>query len=168
MASLFFSRFRGAKERYPEVINNAFIDDSLNQQSSSLLIAIFYFYVSAFWICILIFIWSFFFFFFFFSASIIDLKKGAFESENVTHVEGDVDPIRDIKIINDELRLKDLEYLNSNIEKLERTVLRGDKKNKAEYVSLLSLIYLFWTLDHHFYTLTFFLFRMYLSKFASC
>lgn len=61
----------------------------------------------------------------------------------MTHVEGDVDPIRDIKIINDELRLKDLEYLNSNIEKLERTVLRGDKKNKAEYVSLLSLIYLF-------------------------
>jgi obg-like ATPase 1 len=54
----------------------------------------------------------------------------------VTHVEGEVNPIRDLDIINEELRLKDEEYLNSHLEKLERTVLRGgDKKLKPEYVS---------------------------------
>jgi len=54
----------------------------------------------------------------------------------VTHVEGEVNPIRDLDIINEELRLKDEEYLASHLEKLERTVLRGgDKKLKPEYVS---------------------------------
>jgi len=47
-----------------------------------------------------------------------------------------VNPIRDLDIINEELRLKDEEYLTSHLEKLERTVLRGgDKKLKPEYVS---------------------------------
>jgi len=54
----------------------------------------------------------------------------------VTHVEGEVNPIRDLDIINEELRLKDEEYLSTHLEKLERTVLRGgDKKLKPEYVS---------------------------------
>ncbi|RZF32487.1 hypothetical protein LSTR_LSTR012225 [Laodelphax striatellus] len=58
----------------------------------------------------------------------------AFDSEDVTHVEGEVDPVRDLEIIVDELVKKDVEYLNTNIEKLERTVLRGnDKKLKPEY-----------------------------------
>jgi obg-like ATPase 1 len=61
---------------------------------------------------------------------------GAFEDEDVTHVEGEVNPIRDLEIINEELRLKDEEYLTTHLEKLERTVLRGgDKKLKPEYVS---------------------------------
>lgn len=58
----------------------------------------------------------------------------AFEDDDVTHVEGDVNPVRDIEIINEELRLKDEELLNSVIEKLRRFVERGDKKDKAEYV----------------------------------
>lgn len=54
----------------------------------------------------------------------------------MTHVEGEVNPIRDLEIINEELRLKDEEYLTALLEKLERTVLRGgDKKLKPEYVS---------------------------------
>lgn len=54
----------------------------------------------------------------------------------MTHVEGEVNPIRDLEIINEELRLKDEEYLSTHLEKLERTVLRGgDKKLKPEYVS---------------------------------
>lgn len=57
-----------------------------------------------------------------------------FEDDNVSHVEGDVNPLRDINIINEELRLKDEDYLVSLIEKMERTVLRGgDKKSKPEY-----------------------------------
>ncbi|KAJ6216875.1 hypothetical protein RDWZM_008032 [Blomia tropicalis] len=57
----------------------------------------------------------------------------AFEDDDVIHVEGDVNPVRDIEIINEELRLKDEEQLNAAIEKLSRTVLRGEKKDKPEY-----------------------------------
>lgn len=57
----------------------------------------------------------------------------AFENEDVIHVEGDVNPVRDIEIINEELRLKDLEYLESHLEKLGRFVARGEKKDKPEY-----------------------------------
>ena len=40
---------------------------------------------------------------------------GTFEDEDVTHVEGDVNPVRDLEIISDELRLKDIEYLQKAI-----------------------------------------------------
>lgn len=56
-----------------------------------------------------------------------------FESEEVTHVEGDVNPVRDIEIINEELRLKDEEYIKATIDKMEKTVLRNDKSAKPEY-----------------------------------
>jgi len=47
-----------------------------------------------------------------------------------------VDPIRDLETISEELRLKDEEYLLANLDKLEKTVIRGnDKKGKPEYVS---------------------------------
>jgi len=55
----------------------------------------------------------------------------SFESEEVTHVEGDVNPVRDIEIINEELRLKDEEYLHAQIDKVEKS-LRSDKKAKPE------------------------------------
>jgi obg-like ATPase 1 len=62
---------------------------------------------------------------------------GTFE-DDVTHVEGDVDPVRDLEIINEELRLKDLEFLNTHLEKLEKLVVRGnDKSLKSDYVSYL-------------------------------
>ncbi|XP_035205061.1 obg-like ATPase 1, partial [Stegodyphus dumicola] len=61
-------------------------------------------------------------------------KYSCFEDENVSHVEGDINPVRDIEIINEELRLKDEEYLINIVDKLERTVIRGgDKKSKPEY-----------------------------------
>uniref|UniRef100_A0A1L8DSA7 Obg-like ATPase 1 n=1 Tax=Nyssomyia neivai TaxID=330878 RepID=A0A1L8DSA7_9DIPT len=64
----------------------------------------------------------------------------AFDDENVTHVEGEVNPVRDLDIISDELRLKDIEKLNKDLEKLERAVVRGnDKKLKPEYDSLLKV-----------------------------
>ncbi|XP_076316611.1 obg-like ATPase 1 isoform X3 [Tachypleus tridentatus] len=57
-----------------------------------------------------------------------------FEDKEVTHVEGDINPIRDIAIINEELRLKDEDYIVGIIDKMERTVIRGgDKKAKPEY-----------------------------------
>ncbi|XP_018915942.2 obg-like ATPase 1 isoform X1 [Bemisia tabaci] len=64
----------------------------------------------------------------------------AFEDEDVTHVEGDVNPVRDLEIINEELRLKDEDYLKKQLETLERTAVRGgDKKLKPEYDSLMKV-----------------------------
>lgn len=58
----------------------------------------------------------------------------AFDDTEVIHVDGEIDPVRDLETISEELRLKDEEYLLQNLEKLERTVLRGaDKKLKPEY-----------------------------------
>ncbi|XP_068236246.1 obg-like ATPase 1 isoform X2 [Palaemon carinicauda] len=58
----------------------------------------------------------------------------AFEDDDVTHVEGDVNPVRDLEIILDELRLKDIEYINNVYDKLFKLVERGgDKKLKPEY-----------------------------------
>lgn len=63
-------------------------------------------------------------------------QTGAFEDPDVTHVEGEVDPIRDFEIISEELRLKDEESLDKTLEKMEKTVIRAnDKKMKPEYVS---------------------------------
>lgn len=63
------------------------------------------------------------------------LSSGAFDDEEVIHVDGEVNPIRDLATINDELRLKDIELLNGAIEKMEKNVARtNDKKLKTEFV----------------------------------
>jgi len=51
-----------------------------------------------------------------------------FDDPNVIHVEGDVDPKRDIRIIEDELILKDLESVEKKVENLKRDAKGGDKK----------------------------------------
>lgn len=40
---------------------------------------------------------------------------GAFDDAEVIHVEGDVDPCRDMAIIQNELRLKDAEWIEKNL-----------------------------------------------------
>lgn len=50
-----------------------------------------------------------------------------FDNDNITHVDGSVDPVRDKEIIDIELQLKDLETLNNRIEKVNRTAKSGDK-----------------------------------------
>lgn len=61
---------------------------------------------------------------------------GSFDDEDIIHVEGNVDPVRDIEIIHEELRLKDEELIAPIIDKLEKVAVRGgDKKLKPEYVS---------------------------------
>lgn len=67
---------------------------------------------------------------------------GAFDDEDIIHVEGNVDPVRDIEIIHEELRLKDEEMMAPILDKLEKTAVRGsDKKLKPEYVSEVCLCY---------------------------
>ncbi|KAG9315134.1 P-loop containing nucleoside triphosphate hydrolase protein [Chiua virens] len=45
----------------------------------------------------------------------------AFDDAEVIHVEGDVDPLRDMEIIQTELRLKDIEWVEKHLEGLKRT-----------------------------------------------
>lgn len=51
-----------------------------------------------------------------------------FEDDDVVHVEGNIDPIRDINIIESELILKDLEIVERREEKLKKQSKSGDKK----------------------------------------
>jgi len=67
----------------------------------------------------------------------------AFANDDVIHVEGDVNPVRDLEIIYEELRLKDEEFLTDLVDKMEKNVLRGnDKKLKSEYETLLKIKHL--------------------------
>lgn len=62
-----------------------------------------------------------------------------FEDENVVHVEGGSDPVRDIKIIEDELVLKDLESVEKREQRLANMAKSGDKAIRAELGSVTSL-----------------------------
>jgi len=50
-----------------------------------------------------------------------------FENDNIVHVEGSVDPVRDKEIIDIELQLKDLETVEKRLEKVNRAARTGDK-----------------------------------------
>lgn len=55
-----------------------------------------------------------------------------FDDENVTHVDGSVNPVRDKEIIDMELQLKDLETVESRIQKVQKQAQTGgDKTAKA-------------------------------------
>jgi GTP-binding protein YchF len=54
-----------------------------------------------------------------------------FEDSDVTHVEGGVDPLRDIETIETELMLADLESLEKRVATLEKKAKGGDKEAKA-------------------------------------
>ena len=50
-----------------------------------------------------------------------------FEDDNIVHVDGSVNPIRDKEIIDTELQLKDLESIEKKIQSLSRIIKSGDK-----------------------------------------
>jgi len=56
-----------------------------------------------------------------------------FEDENVVHVDGRLDPVGDVKIIQTELILSDLEQVERKIERLQRQV-KGDRALAVELV----------------------------------
>jgi GTP-binding protein YchF len=62
-----------------------------------------------------------------------------FNDNNITHVEGEIDPVRDIEIINLELILADLETVEKRLIKTEKNLKTGDKQIKKDYETLLSL-----------------------------
>jgi hypothetical protein len=51
-----------------------------------------------------------------------------FEEKDVVHVTGEIDPVRDVEIVNTELILKDLETVEKALVKTEKLVKTGEKK----------------------------------------
>jgi ribosome-binding ATPase len=64
-------------------------------------------------------------------AAIVHVVR-CFNDPNVVHVDGSVDPIRDIETINLELIFSDIEVLDRRIEKSIKLARSGDKKAKEE------------------------------------
>lgn len=62
--------------------------------------------------------------------SILEVVR-CFEDPNIVHVDGSIDPIRDIETINLELVFADLETVNKRLERAKK-LLKGDKTYKAE------------------------------------
>jgi obg-like ATPase 1 len=64
----------------------------------------------------------------------------AFDDADVIHVEGDVDPVRDMTIISTELRLKDIEWVTKHLDGLKKSgralnsTSLADKAKKEEIV----------------------------------
>ena len=56
-----------------------------------------------------------------------------FEDENITHVDGFVDPRRDVEVINLELILADLESVTKRITRCEKLLKTNDKENKIHF-----------------------------------
>lgn len=53
-----------------------------------------------------------------------------FDDENLPHIEGSVDPVRDLEIVDFELQLRDLDLVERKIERLNKLTKTGDKKAK--------------------------------------
>ena len=56
-----------------------------------------------------------------------------FDNDNVTHVDGSIDPVRDKEIIDTELQMKDLETVENRIGKVDKQAKGGDKNAKRLY-----------------------------------
>ena len=61
-----------------------------------------------------------------------------FEDSNITHVEGEVDPIRDIEIINVELILADLEVVENRLNRIGKKAIMSKDKQTLKEVEFLN------------------------------
>ena len=55
-----------------------------------------------------------------------------FDDDNLPHIDGTVDPVRDMETLDFELQVKDMESIGKKIEKLEKIAKAGDKQAKAD------------------------------------
>jgi len=53
-----------------------------------------------------------------------------FEDENLPHIEGSIDPVRDKELVDFELQVKDLESVQKKIQRTEKLIRAGDKDSK--------------------------------------
>ncbi len=56
-----------------------------------------------------------------------------FDDDNVTHVDGSVDPVRDKEVIDTELQLRDLETIESRISKVAKMAAAGERDAKMQH-----------------------------------
>lgn len=56
-----------------------------------------------------------------------------FDDDNVTHVDGSINPVRDKEIIDMELQIKDLESIDTRIQKIQKQAAVGDKQAKVVF-----------------------------------
>ena len=56
-----------------------------------------------------------------------------FENKDVIHVDGNINPMRDIEVINTELILRDIESIGKRIKSIEKLAKSGDKESKKEF-----------------------------------
>ena len=61
-----------------------------------------------------------------------------FDDDNITHVDGSVDPVRDKEILDYELQLKDLETIDARIAKVQKQAQTGGDKNAKMTYDVLS------------------------------
>jgi len=59
-----------------------------------------------------------------------------FDDPSLPHIEGSVDPVRDIETLDFELQVKDLESVEKKIQRLEKVAKSGDKDAKKGIESL--------------------------------
>jgi len=59
-----------------------------------------------------------------------------FDNDDVIHVEGKINPINDIEVIDTELALADLESVDKAVDKVGRVAKSGDKEAKAKFALL--------------------------------
>ncbi len=59
-----------------------------------------------------------------------------FDNDNVVHVDGSIDPVRDKETIDMELQLKDLETVEKRLDRVGRAANTGDKEAQKEVVAL--------------------------------
>ena len=62
-----------------------------------------------------------------------------FEDDNIVHVDGSVNPVRDKETIDMELQLKDLETVDKKLEKVKRASKTGNKEAQKEEAALLKV-----------------------------
>jgi len=62
-----------------------------------------------------------------------------FDNDNIVHVDGNVNPIRDKETIDMELQLKDLETVDKKLEKVKRAARTGNKEAQKEEAVLLAI-----------------------------
>ena len=61
-----------------------------------------------------------------------------FDNDNITHVDGSINPLRDKEIIDMELQLKDLETVESRLSKVEKMAKTGSDKSAKKVFDILS------------------------------
>ena len=59
-----------------------------------------------------------------------------FDNDNIVHVDGSVDPVRDKETIDIELQLKDLETVEKRLDKVKRAAKTGNKEAQKEEAAL--------------------------------